>query len=270
MMHATARVALCGFTLTLSALGAGDPPAAVSAPATVPEAAQPPAADTQRPSSAAVLARMRERYTKARTYRDTGTSVSKLAPGGERQLKFSTVFDRNAGFRWRFVAGDEARAYEVWSMDQKTWNSWWGVTGESERFNDFESAIAGPTGISSGTVQMVPVMLVIGPRQCSLLQTLRPQPQVERQTIGGVACDVVSGARFDRTIRLWIDDQGALRQFTESYDIDPERMAKAHPEDDNLKGRKLEKFHVDHTVQYDPTFDAPVKPDETTFTPKEL
>lgn len=81
---------------------------------------------------------------------------------------------------------------------------------------------------------------------------------------------MVSGTWLDRQVRLWIDEQGALRQYTESYDLDTGRFEKELPDDHPMKGRKAEKFHVDQTVRYRPVFDAPVKPDETTFTPKEL
>ncbi len=260
----------------LAALAIADPPAkpADAAPTTAPNAQAEAAAEAPA-NPASVLKRMRKRYDSARTYRDTGTSVSRFSGGSNqtKSLSFSTAFDRQAGFRWRFHDGkrDEGTAYEVWSPDRVKWSSWWGLTRKLGSFGDFQAAIAGPTGISSGTVQVVPVMLVEGSSRCDLLNDLRTRPGLDRATVDGVACDVVEGTlRGGRTLRLFVDADGTLRRYTESYDLDPAKLADSMPDADAERIRNDPKFHIDQQVDFKPVFDEPVKAEETRFTPPDI
>jgi hypothetical protein len=242
-------------------------------PASDPSSTKTPAADTDpvRRSVGDVLSRLRNRYRTATTYRDTGVSVSDLG-SHVSELRFGTVFIRKGGFRWWFHPADQvAHTYQVWSEDRSAWMSWWGLDRRLRKDPDLSGAIAGPTGISSGVVQVIPVMLVEDPKDCSLLSGLRTQPHVARDTVEGVPCDVISGAWRERSVKIWVDDTGALRQYTESYDLDPGRMADAHPSDPSMqRARQVPKFHVEQRVNYRPVFDEPVKPEETRFTPPEL
>lgn len=243
------------------------PPAGDSSPNRTPAAEAAPV----RRSVGDVLSRLRNRYRQAKTYRDTGVSVNEIA-SRTSELRFGTVFIRNGGFRWWFHPADRlAHTYQVWSEDRSTWMSWWGLDRRLRKDQDLSGAIAGPTGISSGVVQVVPVMLVENPKDCDLLSRLRTRPQVTRDSIDGVPCDVISGTAGDRAVKIWVDDSGALRQYTESYDVDPARLAEADPSDPSMQRVRSEpKFHVEHRVTYRPVFDEPIKPEETRFTPPEL
>jgi hypothetical protein len=213
---------------------------------------------TQAVDPESMLRLTEKRYSSARTYRDQG--VVRINFGTfEDERPFSTVFERDGRFHWEFRSNARlgrrpTYQYVVWSRDQRTFDSWWDLTGEHRQQNSMGDALAGPTGVSGGSATAV--MPLLCNMNWGIKVTRLRNPTVKgAEKIEGVVCTIVEGQESLRKVRLWLDSSFAVRQISKSSEI-------AHDSDPTG-----EKFVAETTITISPTFDATIGDEEFDFKP---
>jgi hypothetical protein len=191
-----ARAVSCTFDVTDSSVDHCDPTAAEN-----------PTAN----EAARVLEQLRSTYREARSYRDRGrqhTQFITSGPGGhESSLDYTTAFVRPDKFRFEYV--DEYGRYIVYQSANDI-RSHWSLTGEHEQFNSLSRAVAGPTGVSGGTVRLAAELLGLL-RQSDVAKEMRDAVMLPEESVGDKTCYVVQG--YDRScqrVTLWISNDDYL------------------------------------------------------------
>lgn len=117
------------------------------------------------PRPAEILLRAAERYRDCRSYQDEGlvlTRFERTDHPQETRKAFQTAFARSGRFRFEFseagLMGTESR-YIVWMHGQEV-KSWWTLGKGPESEPDLARAIAGATGVSSGSAYTIPSVLM--------------------------------------------------------------------------------------------------------------
>ncbi len=261
---------------TLLALGLGLAACSPEKPATTkppdgPQAASKPT--VQSADAESTLRSAEKRYSAAKTYQDEGVVHIKMITKSrtiEEERPFSTAFERDGRFRWEFrstvMPGGKGPTlqYVVWSRDQNTFDSWWGVTKKHEQHNSIDTALAGPTGVSGGSATAIIPMLrdMRWGGKCANVKnpTVKGTGQIQ-----GVDCTIIEGNDVTgEPVRLWLDSSFAVRQIFTSREIDPGKMPKR---DDEPADVKVEKFVAETTITIKPTFDASIADKEFEFNP---
>ena len=262
-----ARATLLALGLSLAAWAPEQPPD------TRPAEARKSASDSAtQPADAESMLRLAEkRYSTAKTYRDKGIVRVKAIEKStmfEDERPFSTVFERDGRFRWEFRSsavpgGKPTHQCVVWSRDQKTFDSWWDVTGKHEPQNSMDDALAGPTGVSGGSATAI-IPLLCNMRWGGKCTKLRNPTVKGTEKIEGVDCTVIAGQDSAGQVRLWLDSSFAVRQIFESREIDPAKRQKHDGEPPNMT---QEKFVAETTITINPAFDANIADEEFDFKP---
>jgi hypothetical protein len=189
-------------------------------------AADAPAADRLSPQ--AILGRMAEAYAECRSYRDTGLVRSTFVDRGRTstaEKPFATAFERGGGFRYEFTDKATGHRFVAW-RDGGDVRVWWDVRPGVERPASLDLAIAGATGISSGSAHTLPALLLaeLSGRRLTDLQSLK---RLDDGTLGGAACYRIEGTLGDQPMTVWIDRQTFLvrridshRQLTKGVQVD--------------------------------------------------
>jgi len=165
-------IRFCGACILCAAIGIPLPTAAQPTPPQ-PEpqpSITPPVPDAPIPVSpapnaaanaAAVLKQMAQAYSACKSYRDTGTSLTKFLGDNlfENKIEFKTAFRRPVDFRFEYTAHEDFMENRmIIHRDKAGTRTWWSIGGGEEN-TTIESAIASATGVSSGTAFNVPTML---------------------------------------------------------------------------------------------------------------
>jgi len=109
----------------------------------------------------AIVKQMAQTYSACKSYRDTGTSLTKFLGDTpfENKVEFKTAFRRPAEFRFEYTSDhDVMQDRMIIHRDKAGTRTWWSVGGGEEN-TTIDAAIAGATGVSSGTAFNVPTML---------------------------------------------------------------------------------------------------------------
>jgi outer membrane lipoprotein-sorting protein len=129
-----------------------------------PEAEEPKPAT---PEAKDILDRMARAYAECRTYRDSGvvktvfiTTVGKQTRNRRTVEKpFTTAFVRPDRFRYEFTNGDSEDRYLAWQKGEEVL-VWWYAQPQVQKEKSLGLALAGATGVSSGSAHTVPSMLL--------------------------------------------------------------------------------------------------------------
>lgn len=174
-----------------------------------------PTNDRERPkplTAQEILNRMVQEYATCKTYRDKGI-VSTLYSSSDgstrtRKIMFSTAFVRPDRFRFEFttrsVFGEEM-PYIVHSSHGDT-RTWWYINPGVEEEESLGMAIAGATGVSSGSAHTVAVLLMeetIGGNSMSDMKSLTRLPDAGYE--GSLCYRVTGETRGGANPTLWID-----------------------------------------------------------------
>lgn len=200
--------------------------------------------DNSMPSASEIIDRMAAAYLKCNTYTDTGsvTTVFKSADGTRTVVKqFSTALVRPGQFRFEYSeVGESDSRYVVWQKGSDV-RTWWDVTKEAERPSSLGLALAGATGVSSGSAHTVPALLMpeeVGGRLFTDLQELQ---RGEDEALGTHKCFTIEALYVDSPIKIWIDqDTFAIRRIDGTTE--------------------LEGFSTVETTVYQPIIDKDVAP----------
>lgn len=202
------------------------------------------------------------KYAQAKTYQDEGVVAIVLDTEGDAfkdSKPFSTAFERDGRFRWEFkssvqVGGKLVHRYMVWSKDGKSFKSTWTIQpGELSEFESIGRAMAGPTGVSSGSATVVIPLLQPGFNVRYQTTDLMDAAPRGTEMVDGVECTIVHGKRVigDADVTLWIDDDHAIRKMRELATVDPANTPGGPPSN---KG----KFKVEKVITIKPLFDAEI------------
>jgi outer membrane lipoprotein-sorting protein len=190
VFHPINRTLSCTFDVTDSSIEHCDPTAAEN-----------PTAN----EAARVLEQLRSTYREARSYRDRGTRRTEFitsGPGAHKtSLDYATAFVRPDKFRFEYV--EESERYIVYQSGTDI-RSYWSLTDQREQFDSLNHAVAGPTGVSGGTVSLAADLLGLL-RQTDVVTEMRDAIMLPEETVDGKLCYVVHG--YDRRcqrITLWI------------------------------------------------------------------
>lgn len=195
----------------------------------------------------AILDAMESAYRNAKAYSDAGRQRTVVLKDGKESytttLAYRTAFRRPGMFRFEFV--DEDDRYIV-HQSGDTIQNYWTLDAVVERFDSLDEAMAGPTGVSSGTVNIAASLLGIASPGW-ITDNIRDLELGPEEPIGGVTCIVVQG--FDRAcqpLRLWIGKEDRLLRQIEEYETFPN-------------------FHARSTTTIEPTLNAAVPDADLAF-----
>ncbi|MBI5864772.1 MAG: hypothetical protein HZB38_09735 [Planctomycetes bacterium] len=182
--------------------------------------ASPPASQRDTAAASEILKKMRRVYAECKSYQDEGTTQTVISGDGREftnNMTFKTRFVRPDRFRFEFRARSHPDSgpwnlYVVWARGDKI-QSWWTVRPEVEKHRSLERALAGPTGISSGSAVNIPGLLMTDMNWGSGLRQVRAAGPVRDGTINGSSCwqiDVEQPAAAGNKTTLWIDPKSLL------------------------------------------------------------
>jgi hypothetical protein len=233
-------------------------------------------------SAAQLLARVRERYSRASSYQDSGTMSSVVDAAGmgasRTSTTFRTAFERQSG-RFYFDY-NEARGrilpperVVIWQAQPGTAQIWRNAEPEQVEEDELSGALSAMQGVSNGLTAIAPRLLL--PPTLSVqpgpLQLAYQLEGVER--IGETPTFRLAWQGQQRSIRMWIRQSDfALIRLVDHQVIaasDPEQSA-----DDSLAAQ-IERFQMerqntlvsDTTIDFQPVFGAALDAREFQFSP---
>lgn len=180
-----------------------------------------------------ILQNMAQTYATCRFYRDEGvvTTVFKGTNGrGTFQTRkpFSTSFVRPAGlFRFEYQEDDKPNGpnprYVIWSNGREV-RSWWTIRPVVQKMPSLEMAIAGATGVSGGSANTVPSLLlqIAFGQMLKHLQGFVPAARSER--VGGANCWRVDAKDLRGfPVVVWVDKNTFLvRRLFQRVNLGPQ------------------------------------------------
>lgn len=163
-----------------------------------------------------VIEKMGEVYRKCSSYQDSGTVQKIPVKSSNKQMvrkTFKTYFVRPDLFRfeWRekIPPKQEMSLYVVWCKGKETYTYW--EIGKFEKSKSLEQAIAANTGVSSGGINTVSLML-INQDQSFILNSLVEEKLIGKDSLDGARCYVIRAKheRVGREVELWIEKEDFL------------------------------------------------------------
>jgi hypothetical protein len=177
-------------------------------------------------SAAEILERMIASYASCKTYQDSGEVTTAFSGSGPsfRDIKpFSTAFVRPARFRFEFSSAflpfdNHWRRYLVWADGAKT-RTWWDVKPGIVESPSLELALAGATGVSGGSAQRVPAMLMPSRVWGRPLTDLIDLQRLEDAPLGKSVCFRIQGT--PRRVNDPELEERSRQQTLKSSGLDP-------------------------------------------------
>ena len=210
------------------------------------------------------LAACAKKYASAKTYRDEGTVVSEYkAPGtGQKMantMPIRTAFERDGRLYWEFrgsaTPGKKAdQTYAVWSTDQKGFSSYWTLTKQKSTFGDLMMALAGPTGVSSGSALAIIPLLRPDAMGAHTITNITEPVDKGADNVDGQACTRIEGKNRAGPVTLWIDKDHAIRKIVQVMEVDPSKLP-------TRTGQAMDKFTSTTTMTFKPEFDGQIEND---------
>jgi outer membrane lipoprotein-sorting protein len=212
-------------------------------------------------SATQILGRMAEVYAGCKTYRDAGLVKEVFfAASGDRTVEkpFKTAFIRPDRFRFEYREnnwGDREDIYIVWRQG-KSVKTWWDIKPGVKKEKSLSYALAGPTGVSSGSAHTIPALLMPDEIGGSRLNELEDPKRIEDGKFDHVDCFRIEasyevnakGIKADTSEILWIDRSTFLvRRIDEKT--------------------KFDTFRLERTTTYDPVLDGEITDQMLEFNP---
>jgi outer membrane lipoprotein-sorting protein len=195
-----------------------------------------------------LLDRMSKAYADCKTYRDSGVVTTLFVQDtGNRTVEkpFKTAFVRPDQFRFEYK--EEIRRYIIWSK-RKELQTWWDVKPGIEKPGSLLLAVAGATGVSSGSAARIPAMLMPDRLGGWGGVYISGAKRIEDGKLEKVECFCVEGKYFGNTITLWVDKKSYLVRRVDEQ-------------------AKFANFRTEQTTTYDPVVDGEITDKMLEFDP---
>jgi outer membrane lipoprotein-sorting protein len=195
------------------------------------------------PSLEALLERVRQVYAGAKTYRDTGVvTTTYFKPDGtvmmESKKPFSTAFVRPDRFRFEYHEtrdGDRPSRYLIARDATGKVRRWWDVRPGVEEGGRLYMALAGATGVSDGSANTVPSLLLSDARHGRNWTQLKGLELLDDAETAGRRCHLVKHTipaipntpAKGSVFTYWLDAETLLLRRIESSTTFPEFYTKA-------------------------------------------
>lgn len=206
-------------------------------------------------SIAQILDNMNAAYANARSYQDSGMILTKFPFLPNEKKQFTTVFLRPDRFRFEYqkinglMDSDDDERYIVWQNGTET-KSAWTLNDRIKNETSLGMAVAGATGVSSGSAYTIPALLIpkeIGGRMLTKEQI---KDATLKETYGSdqpdCDCYHIQGTFAGDPITLWIDKTHFM-------------IRKIH--------QKHSKTATDEITTYNPILNETIPEDALTFRP---
>jgi hypothetical protein len=231
-----------------------------------------------------ILAALAEMYATCLSYRDSGRVVTKFFPQNRRPhtsvKPFTTAFIRPDRFRFEYKSRrgeDEWDRYIIWATGGEA-RTWWDVQPGIERHESLGAALVGPGGVSGGSANTIPALLVPQQFRGRRLTELVDLVSLGDEALDGVACYRLSG----RFVPFPSDPASEERRRLEAI-----RLTGREPEQADqgpftvwidrgtLLVRRLEHhtrfqtFRTENVTEYEPAVGIVIADEELRFDPPE-
>ena len=182
-------------------------------------------AQDQNPTPEIILSRMAARYATVRSYQDTGVVLlhwqDKATPD---EVLFKTYFVRPDRFRFEWITHHPypplrhlKTFHVVWSNDAGSY-TYWDKPSIKERNSELNMAVAGATGVSSGSAHTVPRLLTDKITGFALTD-LQSLTVIGQEEIEGVPCHHIFGVHpRGWAYELWIGVDDLLLRMLQTQD----------------------------------------------------
>lgn len=201
------------------------------------------------PDAMKVIDQMAKVYADCQSYSDSGsvTTVFHTDQGDDTVVKpFSTALVRPGKFRFEFTEqGDPQSRYIVW-QDGSDVRTWWDLENQTERVDSLGLALAGATGVSSGSAHTIPSLLMPAEVGGRLITDLQAAKLANKQMLGQHSCLTIKALHADDPITIWIDEESFLVRRIDSM-------------------TKFDDFTTTDSTVYDPVVDQEVDPKSLEF-----
>ncbi|HEY0073657.1 MAG TPA: hypothetical protein VGB77_06105 [Abditibacteriaceae bacterium] len=200
-----------------------------------------------------IVDRMAAMYAACQSYMDEGEVNTIFIQNKGRRIvtkPFCTAFVRPSNFRFEFrdrhSEEEEWQRYMVWT-DGISVKTWWTVRPGVEIKPSLSRAIAGATGVSSGSAHNIPKLLMPDEITGSALSSVVEWKLLREEDVGSITAYVIEGRRHgDRLTTFWVDKRTLLilKIFSQREHAD---------------------FETETTTTYRPQINAPIPPERLTF-----
>lgn len=204
-------------------------------------------------------------YASCHSYMDEGEAITEFIYNDNSKRKtstrpFATAFARPSDFRFefrdRYREDSEWKHYIVWQSGESVL-TWWSIQPGVEAQPNLMLAIAGATGVSSGSAIAISNLLMPDTIQCNGILSLTDLEIMGKETIGDAPTYKIQGnrrwqGREDKShqskLTIWIDIQTLLILQT-------------------FTTRQHEDFETETTTTYRPQINVIVPSDKLAFNP---
>lgn len=155
-------------------------------------------------------------YANCNSYVDEGEVRTIFLARNRRRTvikPFTTAFVRPSDFRFEYK---ELRGEEVWSnyiiwKDAESVKTWWSIRPGVENPPNLSFAVAGATGVSSGSAVTVPALLMPEITSGNRIKTLSDLKLIGNEVINGRKAHKIEGTDFRKNnVTLWVDSESML------------------------------------------------------------
>jgi outer membrane lipoprotein-sorting protein len=164
---------------------------------------------------AQIFDRVARIYESCKSYRDSGAVktvyTSAEGPGHTQEQSFKTAFVRPDRFRFEFTEESPRgqKRYIVWTDGDEA-ATWWDIRPGIEREESLGMALAGATGVSSGSAHTIPRLLLPDEVGGRALAELRQAERIENGQMYGRTCFRIRGSVLSQSETIWIDRETFL------------------------------------------------------------
>lgn len=126
---------------------------------------------------------------------------------------FTTAFVRPSDFRFEYKerrGEEEWDSYIVWK-DAESVKTWWSIRPGVESPETLSRALAGATGVSSGSANTIPTLLMPEMKMGSSIKSLSGLKLVGEEEVNGSKAYKIEGTDLrNRSVTLWLDEASFL------------------------------------------------------------
>jgi hypothetical protein len=184
---------------------------------------------TDSTSAAAIFNKSKTAYANLTTYLDSGKVVESTYntehPNKTAKV-FRTAYTNSGGSNFEYYEVGKSNSLYTINKSSGAIKSWWGITNKITTPATINLALAGATGISSGTAAIIPNLLLTKDFQYNFYTSFTSQTINVSEKVGIIDCHKISGVVMSRVgpVTVWIGKKDFLiRKIETDYKISPEK-----------------------------------------------